>query len=530
MDDRPQTSDEAQSRFSTTQDPVPGSRSLKPAVRYVLEDLTQFSQVLLARPLRPYQLEPARAIVDSVLGGRGRTFAVMMARQAGKNELSGQIEAYLLNLFQRRGGQIVKASPTFKPQTENSLLRLCDRLENPLNAGGYRRRAGYMVEFGSARALFFSAGRAANVVGATADLLLEGDEAQDIKEHKWHKDFGPMAASTNATTVLYGTAWTGDTLLARMIQHLRQQERVDGVRRTFAYDADRVTAHVPAYGQYVREQVSRLGRQHPLIRTQYYLETIDTQAGLFPPARRALMRGDHPRRHEPAPGKRYALLLDVAGEEEHAGPIQLSFFASPRRDATALTVVEVEPQPGGLPRYRTVDRRLWLGARHTALYDQILALAGHWRAQWLVVDATGVGAGLASFLRAALGGKVIPIVFSSRSKSDLGWRFIGAVETGRYKDYKPGDGEAEAQARETRQFWYEVEHCEYEVLPGPGERIRWGVWESPAYDGLVARGHDDLLVSAVLCTELDNEPWPGTGSAAIVQSSDPLAEVDRGEW
>ncbi len=318
--------------------------SLASAVKYWFEDIDHFSRIVLGRGLRPYQLEPARAIVDSVVHGRGLTFAVMMARQAGKNELSAQIEAYLLNLYQRSGGQIVKASPTFKPQTHNSMLRLCDRLENPCNGNahgrssgrsGYHRRQGFIVEVGSARTLFFSAGPAANVVGATADLLLEGDEAQDIAEEKWYKDFAPMAASTGATTVLYGTAWTAGTLLARTIQHLRQQEKADGIRRAFVYDATQVAACVPAYSRHLEERVARLGREHPLVKTQYYLEPIDGQAGFFPPARRALMRGDHARCHTPAPGKRYALLLDVAGEEESGGAVQLPSWptraATPRR-------------------------------------------------------------------------------------------------------------------------------------------------------------------------------------------------------
>ncbi len=37
---------------------------------------------------------------------------------------------------------------------------------------------------------------------------------------------------------------------------------------------------------------------------------------MFPPARRALMQGTHPARLAPEPGKIYALLLDVAGEDE----------------------------------------------------------------------------------------------------------------------------------------------------------------------------------------------------------------------
>lgn len=104
------------------------------AIKHWLRDIANFSRLVTKRPLRPYQVEPAAAILDSILHGRGHTFVVMMSRQAGKNELSGQLEAYLLNLFQRRGGQIVKASPTMKPQTINSIMRLQDRLSNYWNS------------------------------------------------------------------------------------------------------------------------------------------------------------------------------------------------------------------------------------------------------------------------------------------------------------------------------------------------------------------------------------------------------------
>jgi hypothetical protein len=504
------------------------------AAKHWLSQVDRFSRLVLERPLRPYQLEAAQAILDSVLHGRGRTFAVMMSRQAGKNELSAHLEAYLLNLYQRRGGQIVKASPTFKPQTVNSILRLADRLDNPWNRGRVRRREGYMVELGRARALFFSAGPGAHVVGATADLLLECDEAQDVGTEKWFKEFVPMAASTHATTVLWGTAWTSQTLLAQTIAHLRRQEGDDGIRRVFAYPAEVVADQAPAYGAHVADQVARLGRNHPLIKTQYYLEEVDAQGGLFGPLRRALMRGDHPRRTEPEPGRRYALLIDVAGEDEAEGSAQERMgLSNPRRDATALTVVEVEPRPGELPLYRTVDRRLWLGVRHTTLHDQIRALAHHWRAAWVVVDATGVGAGLASFLAKALPDRVRPVTFSARVKSDLGWAFVGLVETGRYREYaadaSSGD-DASGDDPETRQFWYEVEACQYEVRPGPGHPLRWGVWEAPGYDGRIARGHDDLLVSAALVATLDALPWVQTGPAAWIPRPDVLDEIDGGDW
>jgi hypothetical protein len=65
--------------------------------------------------LRPYQVEIARAIVRSVVEGRGLTFSVKVSRQGGKNEVSALIEAYLLLKSRETGGEIVKTAPTLEP-------------------------------------------------------------------------------------------------------------------------------------------------------------------------------------------------------------------------------------------------------------------------------------------------------------------------------------------------------------------------------------------------------------------------------
>jgi hypothetical protein len=473
-----------------------------------MSDIGWFSRLVVRRPLHDYELRPARAIVDSILKGRGDTFVVAMSRQAGKNETAAQVEAYLLNLFQRRGGFIVKAAPTHQPQLITSRMRLQDCMRNPWNRGA-KAEHGHILRYGNARIAFFSAAPRANVVGATASILLECDEAQDVVPHKWEKDFRPMGAYTNVTTVLWGTVWTSKTLLAKTARALLERERKDGVKRVFYVPWPEVARENPAYGRYVRAEIDRLGRHHPLIRTQYFLEEIDDEGGMFPESRRVQMRGDHRRRRQPEPAKRYACLIDVAGEEpEPEGDEAL--MAASRRDATALTVVEVDASTVSdalilKPTYRVMDRRLWVGTRHSQLYASLLDLCRNvWGARWVVVDATGVGAGLASFLSAALKDRVTKFQFNARTKSELGWDFLAICDTGRFKDHLD-DG-----SPERAQFWREVDACSYQVQEGPGKRLRWGV-DDPAV-------HDDALMSAALVAVIDRLEWKPYSHGVILES------------
>jgi hypothetical protein len=51
------------------------------------------------------------------------------------------------------------------------------------------------------RIMFLSAGPEPNIVGATASMLLEIDEAQDVAIDKYDRDLRLMASTTNATTL-----------------------------------------------------------------------------------------------------------------------------------------------------------------------------------------------------------------------------------------------------------------------------------------------------------------------------------------
>jgi len=144
---------------------------------------------LLTNRLRPYQRGVAQAVLDSVFSRKGLTFSVEIARQGGKNELSAQLELLLLTLYMAEHQNLVKCSPTFKPQTVISMMRLKERLNDAGFNGIWIAEMGYIIRLGNARAIFLSADESANVVGNTAHLLLEIDESQDVSREKYTKVF-----------------------------------------------------------------------------------------------------------------------------------------------------------------------------------------------------------------------------------------------------------------------------------------------------------------------------------------------------
>jgi hypothetical protein len=466
--------------------------------------------------LRPYQLEAARAILDSIRTCAGSTFVLVLPRQSGKDELITQLLVYLLRCLSHKPRAMVVVNPTYKPQTINAITRLDECLKsNPLTGSSWRKRSDFMRQVGACRVSFLSGDGQANVVGATASLLLVVNEAQDISETVYDRNFAPMCASTNATRLICGTVWTS-SLLGREMRHARRMQESDGVQRLFMWDADQVAALVPAYGMFVQEQIARLGRQHPGVKTQYFNEEIDAQTGMFPEARQMLMIGTHHAQSAPSPGRMYAFLIDVGGQDE--GLHQSGELENPGRDYTSLKIVEIDPcslPDLKRPTYRVMARLAWQGEKHTRIQSQIVALAELWEPRHVVVDATGVGEGLFSMLDLSLPGRCIPVRFSQAEKSEIGYQFLSIVETGRYHEYAPFDSGFRAQ----------LTHCQAEIMPGPQHRMRWGVPDGRR-DANGSLLHDDDLVTSALTALLDRQEWALHSPTLIGMERDFLKEMD----
>jgi hypothetical protein len=427
-------------------------------------------------------------------------FSVEIARQGGKNELSAQLELLLLTLFMAEPKNLVKCSPTFKPQTVISMMRLKDRLNDAGFGGIWTSELGYIVRLGNARAIFLSADESASVVGNTAHILLEIDESQDVSKEKYSKEFKPMGATTNVTTVHYGTTWDDATLLEEVKQTNLELERRDGVKRHFRYDWEEVARYNPDYQAYVQAERERLGESHPLFLTQYRLMPIHGGGGFLSAQQRAQLQGEHDRIHSGAAGKVYIAGIDIAGEEEEAKALMT---LNPKRDATVVTIGEVEfPREDSIvrePRIKIVEHYRWVGKKHAELYTQLVdILKNVWRCRRVVVDATGVGEPVASFLKKVLGSRVVPFTFTQKSKSELGFNLLATINSGRLKVYK-GDGSGEY-----KEFWWEMERA----------RSQYRASQTMNFYVEPSEGHDDFLMSLALVVEAGRiyEPRGAKGS------------------
>ena len=114
----------------------------------------------------------------------------------------------------------------------------------------------------------------------------------------------------------------------------------------------------------------------------------------------------------------------------------------------------------------------------------------------MVVDATGVGGGLAAFLGAALGPSVVmPYRYTAANKSQLAYDFLAAVNAGRFtihaESAAPDEGGNAGANDLRRELLRQCEVAEYAMRAH--HVMSFFVPER--------RGHDDLLNAAALVVQ-----------------------------
>jgi len=420
---------------------------------------------------------------DSPLG----VMTIQSARQTAKNEVAALVQARAMILHSESGGDYVRAAPTWKPQIVFSKQRLEKHLRNdPLTMGRWRCQEGFLYRFGKANLWMLSSDKNANVVGATASIAMDVDEAHHTDRDKFEEDFQPMRARTNAPCVMWGVSAAGQDLLSYYVRHNNEIEHPE---LNLRFPAALWCAENPAYAAHYAERVAALGVEHPVIQTQYDLIEVEAlDAFLSPKQREIILSGTHERQVASRPGRQYVALIDVGGDDDLERADEQVRLDNPSQDSTAVIILDLDwsyaAKNHGWPEARIVDLHWWTGMNLTEQEETICKMMVRWWPTSIVVDGRGLGLQLARAIKHVCPQTEIYEATAPSVTHDL-WDCLARVNNGAVKFYRPDearpqDREFIAQLRHTKR---EVRSHENYALKKPSAKLHIDMVKALSYLG-----------------------------------------------
>lgn len=411
----------------------------------------------------------AESAIDAQQKNPGNDPAVITCRgprQFGKNEAAAILHYRTACRYYHRGGEYVRAAPTYKPQTIRSIMRLNKYIAGPGPSllPHHRWRMGYIMEAGRVAIHFLSADAQANVVGATASLALDIDEAHEVDEAKFENDFAPMTAKKNAPIILWGVAaQKRDLLYKYRMQNFERGREELNVQVT----ASQVSEIDSAYAAHYESRRSRLGPTHPIIRMNYDLEDVDESGcWLSPQQIRLIMDSEHERMKRPGgPKHTYVCVIDVAGENEEGEILDPDSMSKASRDSTWAYLVRVrtDRMMHDWPRCEIVAAQWWVGkplgqdpGGMPGQQENLLHMLKAWRPSRTIVDARGIGAQVAAYLRKRFPGVQAYNATADSVDEDV-CAMLAMINNGQLKMWR---NDRSPEYNETRR---QLGHADYEI-------------------------------------------------------------------
>ena len=207
------------------------------------EVLFSFSEFVLEGSgikLYDYQLQVARAILDSIRLGLGLTIILDFPIRSGIDELLSQLEIYLMRMLNDKKPRIIIVNPR-DSKNLTAVMRLEDRLRTNIFTTFYWEMVGMDFVLGSARTIFYSLEDILTFDPVLANLLLVVNEAGLIKQSEYDEFNQLLTAGRKITRVICGSPYKQDNLLEREKKRAIQDEEVDGFRRLVEVTEEQAT-------------------------------------------------------------------------------------------------------------------------------------------------------------------------------------------------------------------------------------------------------------------------------------------------
>lgn len=436
-----------------------------------------FSNDILKKELRPYQLAPARNIIESVLQKEAKTYTMLFCRQSGKTETLSTLAVWLASTFP--GIQIGYYAPTFRQAIEITMRRIKSYLALNYFDGAFEINRGNMVVFkpvpnasgpfsnnvGGSLIGASSADISSRIEGATWDLLLL-DETQELERRVIDVSLMPMLTATQGTLVMAGTPFNIDCGFYDTIQAI-ENKKLPG--KNYVINHEIVSKFYPEYKTIVDRAIAKNGADSLSFQTQYSVKWVGGLGMFFEHSRFDAM-GDKTRSltYYPQQGKIYVAGLDVGGSSQGNNS---------DLDSTVLTISEI----GKEGNIHLTAIYQWTGDNSVTRNSDILQLLKLWNPVGLALDTTGMGQPVGDIIE--LSG-VVPytfkVPFTPHTKSAIGFNAESAYKTNKLS-WPAGE-----KSETITELINEAKWLIRDISP-TSKRMAWYVDEM--------HGHDDMMSS-----------------------------------
>lgn len=404
-------------------------------IERLIDGIIEFMHILVGHELHPYQITPARRMIESVLINDGEEITILMSRQSGKSETVADVVAALLVLLPRlaeqfpdfenlkkfkRGFWVGIFAPTDE-QADTIFSRTVSRLtaDHALDLlldpelDDLPEGKGKLVKLKKSGSFcrMQTAHPRAKIESKSYHLLIV-DEAQHADEHVVRKSIHPMGAYYNASLVKLGTpdVKKGDFYKAIQLNKRRQTKR--GAKQNhFEYDWKACARYNPNYRKYVTKELERLGEDSDEFRLSYALEWL-LERGMF--VTQSIMEELSDTR------------MDLV-KSWFKSPVLVGIDPARRIDSTVLTVVWVDwdrPDEFGYYDHRILNWLELRGDDWEEQYFKICDFLQYYDVLGIGVDSQGVGDAVAQRLARLLPRAEVHALKSNRPDQSERWKHL----------------------------------------------------------------------------------------------------------
>jgi hypothetical protein len=302
-----------------------------------------------------------------------------------------------------------------------------------------------------------SADPSAHVKGAGFNLMLL-EQVEEMDEQKMKTDIFPMAAGEEMQCC---RVLGGNPSLEVLNNYYR--ERTRSLKYPFLVDWKAAAQFRPTYGEFVQQEMSRLGEDSDEFRTQYGCEWIQLRNRLI---------------------EREQLMLLARPYLSEANPVRYGGLDIAKMvDRTVLTIIEQSGTDLHILSWLELE-----GTNYEEQADLVTAFLGQYKPVKTLVDSTGVGDPVLDMLTQRCRGitQIEGFKFTPESRDHLWKIYQRELAQGRLS--YPTEATSEEQKRYRRRF--EEEHIDAERETKANKiNVR-----APTRKG----AHDDYIVSAAL--------------------------------